>query len=247
MDYIFGRNPVIEALRSARPINRLLIAKGAHHGSIREITALARKNGVFLQFVEKKQLDFLAGSDGHQGVLAQVAAKEYADWEDILENVQKKSETPFFLMLDGVEDPHNLGAVLRTADAAGVHCVIISKHRAVPLTTGVAKASAGAIEFMPVARVSNLAQTIDRLKEKGCWIIGTDASAGESLYSADLKGPVVVVMGGENKGLGKLVKDKCDMLLGIPMYGNINSLNVSVATAVVLYEILRQRKGTGNG
>jgi len=243
MDYIYGRNPVIEALRSGRPINRIMIAKGSNHGSIREITALAKQNNILLQFVEKKQLDYLAGDDVHQGVVAQTASKDYADWEEVLNEVREKNETPLLLVLDGVEDPHNLGAVLRTSDAAGVHCVIIPKHRAVPLTMGVAKASAGAIEFVPVARVTNIAQTIERLKDKGCWIIGTDPSAKQDLFAADLKGPLAIVMGSENKGMSKLVKEKCDILLSIPMCGKLNSLNVSVAASVVLYEAIRQRNG----
>lgn len=245
MDYIYGRNPVIEALRSGRPVNKIMIAKGASHGSIKEITALAKQNNVLLQFVDKRQLDYLAGDDVHQGVVAQAASKEYADWEEVLEQVKQRNETPLFLILDGVEDPHNLGAVLRTSDAAGVHCVIIPKHRAVPLTMGVAKASAGAIEFVPVSRVTNIAQTIERLKDKGCWVIGTDPSARLELFASDLKGPLAIVMGSEDKGMSKLVKEKCDILLSIPMCGKLNSLNVSVAASVVLYEALRQRGGGG--
>ncbi|MDX9871802.1 MAG: 23S rRNA (guanosine(2251)-2'-O)-methyltransferase RlmB [Clostridia bacterium] len=240
-DYIYGRNSVLEALRAGRPINKLMVAKGSAHGSIREITALAKERNILLQFVDKKQLDFLVGEESHQGVAAQTASKEYSDWEEVLTEVQTRKEEPLFLMLDGVEDPHNLGAVLRTADAAGVHCVIIPKHRAVPLTAGVAKAAAGAVEFVPVARVTNLAATIDRLKENGFWVIGTDAAAEQQIYAADLQGPLVLVLGSENKGLSKLVRDKCDALIGIPMRGRLNSLNVSVAAAVVVYEAVRQR------
>jgi 23S rRNA (guanosine2251-2'-O)-methyltransferase len=243
MDYIYGRNPVIEALRAGRPINKIMIAKGSHHGSIKEITALAKQRNILLQNVEKKQLDYFAADEVHQGVLAQTASKEYSDWEEVLEETKLKNEDPLFLILDGVEDPHNLGAVLRTSDAAGVHCVIIPKHRAVPLTTGVAKASAGAIEFVPVARVTNIAQTIDRLKDKGCWIMGTDPAATQDLFSIDLKGPLAIVLGSENKGMSRLVKEKCDILLSIPMQGKLNSLNVSVAASVILYEIVRQRAG----
>lgn len=243
MDRLVGRNPVIEALRAGRPINKLLLAKNASPASLKEILALAKEQNVFIQYVDKKQLDLLTGGEVHQGVVAQAAAKEYADWEDVLSEVAQKGETPLFLLLDGVEDPHNLGAILRTADAAGVHCVIIPKQRAVPLTSGVAKASAGAIEYIPVARVTNIAQTIDSLKKKGFWIFGTDQDAEKDYFNADLKGPLVVVLGSEGKGLGKLVREKCDFLLKIPMQGKINSLNVSIAASVILYEIVRQRKG----
>lgn len=244
MERLVGRNPVIEALRAGRPINKILLARNASPASLKEIIAIAREQNIFIQYVEKKQLDLLTGGEVHQGVVAQAAAKEYADWEEILSNVCAKGETPLFLVLDGVEDPHNLGAILRTADAAGVHCVIIPKHRAVPLTSGVAKASAGAIEYMPVSRVTNIAQTIDKLKEKGFWIAGTDQNAKEDYFDADLKGPLAVTLGSEGKGLGKLVADKCDFLLKIPMQGKINSLNVSIAASVVLYEIVRQRRGS---
>ena len=242
-DYILGRNQVLEALRAGRPINKIFVLNGANTGPVRDIVAIAKERKILLQFVEKSRLDFLAGGQIHQGVIAQAAAKEYADWEEILENVRKKQEEPLFLLLDGVEDPHNLGAILRTADAAGVHCVIIPKHRAVPLTSGVARASAGAIEYVPVAQVTNLAQTIDKLKEAGFWVAGTDMQAEHAHFDLDLKGPLAVVMGGEGGGLGKLVKDKCDLLVRIPMRGKVNSLNVSVAASVVLYEIIRQRLG----
>lgn len=243
MDRLVGRNPVVEALRAGRPINKLLLAKNASPASLKEILALAREQNIFIQYVDKKQLDLLTGGEVHQGVVAQAAAKEYADWESVLAEVVEKGETPLFLLLDGVEDPHNLGAILRTADAAGVHCVIIPKQRAVPLTSGVAKASAGAIEYIPVSRVTNIAQTIDSLKKKGFWIAGTDQDAKEDYFNADLKGPLVIALGGEGKGLGKLVGEKCDFLLRIPMQGKINSLNVSIAASVILYEIVRQRKG----
>jgi 23S rRNA (guanosine2251-2'-O)-methyltransferase len=243
MERLVGRNPVIEALRAGRPINKIMLARTASPVSLKEIVALARKQKVLLQYVERKQLDLLTGGEVHQGVVALAAAKEYSDWEEVLAKTVGKGETPLFLMLDGIEDPHNLGAILRTADAAGVHCVIIPKHRAVPLTSGVAKASAGAIEYVPVSRVTNIAQTIKKLKEKGFWIAGTDQDAKEDYFNTDLKGPLVVVLGSEGKGLGKLVSDKCDFLLKIPMQGRINSLNVSIAASVILYEIVRQRRG----
>jgi len=241
LDNLLGRNPVLEALRAGRPINKIMMAKGANVDAVKEITALARERNIIVQYAEKKQLDFLAGGENHQGVVAQAAAKEYVDWEDVLVRVKEKGEAPLFLLLDGVEDPHNLGAILRTADAAGVHCVIIPKHRAVPLTAGVARASAGAIEYVAVARVTNMAQTMEELKEKGFWIAGTDQDADQVYFQADLKGPLAVVMGSEGSGLGKLVKEKCDFLITIPMAGKVNSLNVSVAASLVMYEAVRQR------
>ncbi|MCR4443087.1 MAG: 23S rRNA (guanosine(2251)-2'-O)-methyltransferase RlmB [Peptococcaceae bacterium] len=241
MGYIFGRNPVIEALKAGRTINKILVAKGSLGGSVSEIAALARENNVPLQHADKKQLDYLAGGGVHQGVAAQIAAWEYADWEEELERVNREGDAPLFLLLDGVEDPQNLGAVLRTADAAGVHCVIIPKNRAVPLTSGVARASAGAIEHVPVSRVTNLARTIDALKDKGCWITGADPSSRQTLFETNLAGPLALVVGGENRGLSRLLKEKCDTLVRIPMNGRVNSLNVSAAAAVLLYEIVRQR------
>lgn len=239
---LYGKNPVLEALRAKRPINKILITKGLHTGAFREITALAKEQKILLQFADKKQLDSLCDNELHQGIAAQTAPKEYADWEDVLNDVKKKGETPLFLLLDEVKDPQNLGAVLRTADATGAQCVVIPKHRAVPLTSGVSKASAGAIEYVPVARVTNLADTIDKLKEKGCWVIGTDPSAESVHFEVDLTGPVAIVMGSEDKGLRKLVKEKCDLLVKIPMEGKVNSLNVSAAASVVLYDIIRQRR-----
>lgn len=241
MDNLMGRNPVLEALRAGRPINKISVSKGANIASFQEMMALAKERNIIVQYVDKKQLDYMADGEIHQGIIAQAAPKEYVEWEDVLEAVQAKGETPFFLLLDGVEDPHNLGAILRTADAAGVHCVIIPKHRAVPLTSGVAKASAGAIEYVSVARVTNLSQTIEDLKKKGFWIAGTDHEAEQKFYDADLQGSLGVVMGSEGKGLGKLVKEKCDFLIGIPMKGEVNSLNVSVAASLIMYEVVRQR------
>lgn len=239
---LFGRNPVLEALRARRSVNKILIAEGSNVGSIKEIMALAREQKVLIQFVDKKQLDNMSQGENHQGIIAYAAPKDYVELDEILLEARRKEEVPLLLMLDGIEDPHNFGAILRTADAAGVHGVVIPKHRAVPLTAGVAKASAGAIEYVPVARVTNLAQTMEKLKEQGCWIVGTDSGAKTLHFEADLSGPLVVVMGSEGKGLGKLVKEKCDFLVSIPMLGRINSLNVSVATSVILYEIIRQRR-----
>lgn len=242
MEVLCGRNPVLEALRAGRSINKILIAEGSNIGSIKEIMALAREKKVLLQFVDKKQLDHISQGENHQGLIAYAAPKDYVDWDEILLEARRKEEIPLILMLDGIEDPHNFGAILRTADAAGVHGVIIPKHRAVPLTAGVAKASAGAVEYVPVARVTNLAQVMEKLKGEGCWIVGADAEAKTLHCDADLSGPLVVVVGNEGKGLGKLVKEKCDFLVSVPMMGKINSLNVSVAAAVILYEIIRQRR-----
>lgn len=245
MEYLIGKNPVLEALRAGRSMNKILLAKGLNKGFQKEIQAIAKERHIMLQYVDKKQLDFIAKNDNHQGVVAQVAAKDYVEWEDILTGVKEKEITPLFIILDGVEDPHNFGAILRTADAAGAHCVIIQKHRAVPLTSGVAKASAGAVEYVPVARVTNLAQTMEKLKEAGFWIVGSDAQGNMKYYEADLQGPIAIVLGSEGKGMGKLVKEKCDYLVNIPMYGKVNSLNVSVAASVLLYEIARQREHNG--
>jgi 23S rRNA (guanosine2251-2'-O)-methyltransferase len=240
-ELLVGKNPVLEALRAKRPLNRILIAPGGDQNSIREILAVAQERNIPIQYVEKKHLSRMAGGGNHQGVIAQVSPKEYVEWEKLLEIAAGKKEDPLLLLLDGIEDPHNLGAILRTAEAVGVHGVIIPKHRAVPLTWGVAKSSAGAIEYVPVAKVTNLAMTMEKLKEMGCWIVGTDPAAPQSYFEANLQGPLVVVMGGENKGMGKLVRSKCDFLVKIPMRGRINSLNVSVAASLVLYEIVRQR------
>lgn len=241
MENLIGKNPVLEALRAGRPINKILLAEGSNKAYFKEIAALARERNILLQYVDKKQLDQMTGGDVHQGILAQAAAKEYADWEDIVEKAQANGRIPLIIVLDEVEDPHNLGAILRTADAVGADCVVIPKHRAVPLTSGVARASAGAIEYVPVARVTNLAQTMEKMQEKGLWIAGADQSAPKTCFETDLTGPLAIVMGSESGGLGQLVKGKCDYLVRIPMQGKVNSLNVSVAASVILYEITRQR------
>jgi len=240
MPEIFGRNPVLELLKSNKSINKIIIAKGSQKGSIQEIVKLAKEKGIPFQEVDKNHLNKMFPWENHQGVAALISVADYMDWQDILVSAQEKNEEPLIIMLDEIEDPHNLGAILRTADAVGAHGVIIPKRRAVPLTEGVAKASAGAVEYVPVARVGNLAQTIDALKKEGCWIVGTSLQ-GQPLYEQNLKGPLVVVIGSEGKGLSRLTEEKCDFLVSIPMNGKINSLNVSVATGVVMYEILRQR------
>jgi len=240
MAEIFGRNPVLELLRSDKSINKILIAAGTEKGPIQEIVKLAKQKRITLQQVERSHLDKMFSGENHQGVAALASAADYVEWQDIVERAREKNEDPLIIILDEIEDPHNLGAILRTADAAGAHGVIIPKRRAVPLTEGVAKASAGAVEYVPVARVANIVQTMEQLKKEGCWIVGTSLQ-GKVLYEQDLKGPLVVVVGSEGSGLGKLTEEKCDFLVTIPMQGKINSLNASVATGVVLYEALRQR------
>lgn len=238
---IFGRNPVIEALRSDSEINKIYLAKGELQGSAKEIVALAKEKGVQIQTVERAKLDQMFPKENHQGVAASIAEANYVDWQDMLESARKKGEDPLLIILDELEDPHNLGAILRSADAVGAHGVIIPKRRAVALTAGVAKAAAGAVAYVPVARVSNLAQTIEALKKEGVWVAGA-AMGGTEVYKQNLTGPLAIVIGSEGKGLGRLVAEKCDFLIALPMQGKINSLNASVATGVILYEVLRQRK-----
>ena len=238
---IFGRNPVIEALRSDSEINKIYLAKGELQGSAKEIVALAQEKGVQIQTVERAKLDQMFPKENHQGVAASIAEANYVDWQDVLESARKKGEDPLLIILDELEDPHNLGAILRSADAVGAHGVIIPKRRAVALTAGVAKAAAGAVAYVPVARVSNLAQTIEALKKEGVWVAGA-AMGGTEVYKQNLTGPLAIVIGSEGKGLGRLVAEKCDFLISLPMQGKINSLNASVATGVILYEVLRQRK-----
>lgn len=238
---IIGRNPVMEALKSGREIEKLIIAKDAE-GSIRKIIGMAKEKNLFCQFAEKTALDRIAGGKVHQGVIAYVSAFEYCDPEDILERARRKGEDPFVIILDGIEDPHNLGAIIRTADGAGAHGIIIPKRRAAGITDVVAKASAGAVEYVPVAKVSNIAQTIDRLKEMGVWIGACDMD-GTEYDQADLKGSLALVIGAEGQGISRLVKEKCDFGISIPMAGKITSLNASNAAAVLMYEARRQRNG----
>lgn len=240
-DFIAGRNPVRELLKSGRSINRLLIAKGNTEGSIREILALAREKGVQVQQWERSKLDALLPGVRHQGVAAQVPPVKYAELEDILALAEQRQEPPFILLLDELEDPHNLGAILRTADAAGVHGVLIPKHRSCPLSATVAKTSAGAVEYVPVARIGNMVQTIKALQEKGLWVAAADMD-GKDYYEADLTGPLLLVIGSEGKGVGRLVKEQCDFTVRLPMQGKINSLNASVAASILMYEAMRQRK-----
>ncbi|MDD3156575.1 23S rRNA (guanosine(2251)-2'-O)-methyltransferase RlmB [Anaeromusa sp.] len=240
-DVIAGRNSVGEALKSGRPLNKLFIAKGERQGSLRELAGIAKDKGILVQEVEPQRLAQLAPGQRHQGVVAMASPVEYAEVEDILAAAEAKGEAPLLVVLDELEDPHNLGAVLRSVDAAGAHGVIIPKRRSCPLSTTVAKTSAGAVEYVPVARVSNLAQTLDKLKKAGIWVAGCDMDGTENYFEASLKGPLALVIGGEGRGLGRLVKEHCDFLVRIPMQGHVNSLNASVACSLVLYEAVRQR------
>ncbi|AGX02148.1 MULTISPECIES: 23S rRNA (guanosine(2251)-2'-O)-methyltransferase RlmB [Bacillaceae] len=239
-DFIIGKNPVLEALRAERDINKIFIAEGSQGGQMQQVIGLAKTNGVLVQFVPKKKLDQMAEGI-HQGVVAAVAAYEYAEVDDLFAAAEKKNEAPFFLLLDEIEDPHNLGSIMRTADAVGAHGIIIPKRRAVGLTATVAKASTGAIEHIPVARVTNLARTIDELKEKGVWIAGTDAKGSEDYRRFDGTMPLGLVIGSEGKGMGRLIRDKCDFLIHLPMAGHVTSLNASVAAALLMYEVYRKR------
>ncbi|NLN82684.1 MAG: 23S rRNA (guanosine(2251)-2'-O)-methyltransferase RlmB [Clostridiales bacterium] len=239
-DYIAGRNAVNEALRSGRAIDKILIAKGERSGSINVIIAQCRERGIPVKEVDFRKLESLAGPH-HQGIAAVAACKEYATVDDLFAAAEAKNEPPFFVVCDELEDPHNLGAIIRTADATGAHGIIIPKRRSAGLTSAVYKASAGAVEYVPVARVSNITETLRELKKRGVWIYGMDMK-GEAWCSTDLRGPVAIVVGSEGKGIGRLVHEQCDFTLSLPMLGSISSLNASVACGVLLYEVLRQRQ-----
>lgn len=241
-EFVAGRNSVLEALKSGRPVNKVLVAKGERAGSLREIIGQARAAGLVVQEVEAAKLAELTGGLRHQGVVAMVPPVAYAEVEDILAKARALGEPPFLVLLDELEDPHNLGAILRTADAAGVHGVLIPKRRSAPLTAVVAKTSAGAVEHVPVARVGNVVQTIESLKKMGLWVAGADMDGDRPYYQADLSGPLLVVVGGEGRGLSRLAKEACDFLVRIPMKGKITSLNASVACSLLLYEVFRQRE-----
>jgi 23S rRNA (guanosine2251-2'-O)-methyltransferase len=244
MDFIIGRNPVMEALKSQREINKIWIAEGVQRHSVQPIIQLAKQNGVLVQYVPKKKLDQMVEGT-HQGVVAQVAAYRYYEVDDLFARASEKGEPPFFLILDELEDPHNLGSIMRTADAVGAHGIIIPKRRSVGLTATVAKASTGAIEHIPVARVTNLARTIDELKERGVWIVGTDVKAKDDYRSFDGTMPLALVIGSEGKGISRLVLEKCDFLLRLPMRGHVTSLNASVAASLLMYEVYRKRYPLG--
>ncbi|TDF91492.1 23S rRNA (guanosine(2251)-2'-O)-methyltransferase RlmB [Paenibacillus piri] len=240
-EFIAGKHSVLEALRSGRTINKIWIAENAQKQLTQPIVAEAKQNGVIVQFADKRKLDQMVDNIQHQGVVAQVAAYAYVEVEDILALAASRDEEPFILILDEIEDPHNLGSILRTADCTGVHGVIIPKRRSVGLTATVSKTSAGAVEYVAVARVTNLAQTIEQLKERGVWVAGADVAAQQQVYQTNLNMPLALVIGNEQKGMGRLIKEKCDFLLKLPMFGHVNSLNASVAASVLMYEAVRQR------
>ena len=240
-NYIIGRNAVLEALKSGRVIDSIAsLPSNEATGSLKVIISKAKERKIILKQMSRKALDLIAGGKAHQGVIAFVGAKEYCTVEDILSSAESKNESPFLIIADGIEDPHNLGAIIRTAECSGAHGIIIPKRRAAGLTESVNKSSAGALEYVNIARVSNIASTIEYLKSKGLWIYGADMN-GQNYTSQDLKGPVVLVIGSEGKGISNLVRDKCDFILSLPMKGKINSLNASVAAGILMYEIMRQR------
>lgn len=237
---IEGRNAVLEAFRSGKTIDKLFVLDGCQDGAVRSILREAKKHDTIINYVPRERLDQLSDTKKHQGVIAMAAAYAYAEVEDILKAAEEKGEPPFLFLLDNIEDPHNLGAIIRTANLAGAHGVIIPKRRAVGLTATVAKTSAGALNYTPVAKVTNISATIKELKEKGMWFVCADMD-GTVMYDLDLKGPIGLVIGNEGQGVSKLVKENCDFIASIPMKGDIDSLNASVAAGVLAYEIVRQR------
>ncbi len=240
-DIIAGRNPVSEALKSGRSIDTLYVAKGELTGSVKVIAALAKEKHIPVKEVDRKKLDFMTNRANHQGIVALAAVKDYSSVDDIFELARQRDESPFVIVLDGIEDPHNLGAIIRTAECAGAHGVIIPSRRAAGLNFTVGKSSAGALEYVPVARVTNIAAAIDDLKQRGCWVYGADMD-GQTYCEAKLDGASALVIGAEGRGLGRFVREKCDVILSLPMLGKINSLNASVAAGVLMYEFTRQRK-----
>ncbi len=241
MDRIEGRHPVMEAIKAGRPIEKILVAKQVRGRPIDELLTLAEEAGVRVQFVDRELLDRESEQRNHQGVVAIAAPKRFVDLDEIVEIAKGRGEDPFILILDGLEDPHNVGSLLRTAHAAGVHGVVMRERRAVGLTSTVAKVSAGAIEYVEIAQVVNLGQAIEQLKEKGLWIAGADMD-GDTIYGTKLTGPLAVVVGAEGKGISRLIREKCDFVVSLPMQGQVASLNASVAGALVLYEVVRQRQ-----
>lgn len=237
---IEGRNAVIEAFRAGKTVDKLFVLEHCKEGSMNTVLREAKKHDTIINCVKKERLDQMSETGKHQGVIAYIAAFEYATVDDILKKAEDKGEPPFVVILDDIEDPHNLGAIIRTANLAGVHGVIIPKHRAAGLTATAVKASAGAVSYTPVAKVTNISKTIEELKDKGLWFVCADMG-GTTMYDLDLKGPIGLVVGNEGKGVSRLVKEKCDFIASIPMFGDIDSLNASVATGVLAYEIVRQR------
>lgn len=240
MAIIEGRNPIIEALKNNRPIEKIMVNKASKEGSIKKILAMARDNKVIIQEVDRHKLDEMSESHAHQGVIAITSDYRYYDLDEILEIPKERGEDPFFIILDGITDPHNLGSIIRTADAVGAHAIIIPKRRSVQITPIVAKASAGAVEYVPVCKVTNIVNTIKTLKENGLWIAAVDMD-GQTFYQQNLAGPLGLVVGSEGEGISRLVKQNCDFTVSMPMSGNVTSLNASVAGGILLYEVYRQR------
>lgn len=242
-DRIYGTNPVLEALNSGRDIDKIFIQEGVRHSRLAQITAAAKKRNIRYSLVNKHKLDELAEGGNHQGVLAFAAIHSYVEIEDILNLAKEKGEEPFVIIAEGLNDPHNLGSIIRTANAAGAHGVIIPKNRSVGLNSTVAKVSAGAVEHTMVARCTNVASCIEKLKESGLWVVGTALEGSMSIYDCDMKGATAIVIGSEGAGMSRLVAQKCDFLVKIPMLGKTESLNASVAAGVMMYEVVRQRQG----
>ena len=240
-DQIEGRNAVLELLESGKDINKVFVEKGEKHGSIHKIIAIAKERRIIIVEKEKRQMQEMAQNQNYQGVIAIVPPFEYCEIEDILEEAENKNEDPFVLILDGIEDPHNLGSIIRTAETAGVHGIIIPKRRAAAVNSTVAKTSAGAVEYMKIARVTNISDAIDKLKRAGLWICGTDINTEKYYYNQDLTGPIGIVIGNEGSGMSEKVRKNCDFLVKIPMKGKVTSLNASVSTGIVIYEALKQR------
>jgi 23S rRNA (guanosine2251-2'-O)-methyltransferase len=240
--YIEGRNPVIEAIKSGREIDKIMVANSAKEGSIKKLLGMAKEKNLVIQYVERQKLDEISESHAHQGVIAQVSEYSYWDLDELIAETKKKDEDPFFIILDEINDPHNLGAIIRTADAVGAHGVIIPKRRSVNVTPVAIKASAGAIEYVPVCKVTNIVNTIKRLKEEGLWIAAVDMD-GDAFYKQNMKGPLGLVIGSEGYGISRLVKENCDFNVSMPMVGHVTSLNASVAGSIILYEVLKQRIG----
>lgn len=241
-ELIIGRNPVMEALKAGRNIDTIYVSRGEKQGSVGKIIATARDAGILIKETDPKKLGFMCGNANHQGVIARVAAHGYATVDDIFARAEEKGENPFIIIADEISDPHNLGAIIRSAECAGAHGVIVPKRRSATLNYTVDKTAAGALEYIPVARVSNLAAIMEELKERGVWIYGTDME-GETWCQTDLKGPLALVVGSEGKGMGRLVREHCDFILSLPLSGHISSLNASVAAGIVMYEVSRQRLG----
>ena len=239
-DVLAGRNAVAEALKGQRPLNKLLVQEGAHGGSLGELLALAKSKNVPVELVKAERLDKLSPGMRHQGVVALAAPIAFKTLDDVFAKAAAKGEPPFLLLLDELQNPQNVGALIRTADAAGVHGVLMPRRRSCPLNAVVAKISAGAVEYVPVVQIGNIAQTMDELKTRGCWLVGADMD-GVDFYAANMTGPIVLVIGAEGKGLGRLVKQKCDDIVSLPMHGGVNSLNASNAGAILMYEVVRQR------